>query len=69
MINNNFTYTCLAHTHLHDHLGVGPLSAPYAGLSPFLPSLSSQLPQLDDDYDLSDFDMDEEEGGAEREEL
>ena len=30
--------------------------------------LSLQLPQLEDDYDLSDFDMDEEEE-AKREEL
>ena len=71
MTNNNFTYTCPAHALIlittlgQDHYLP---SLVHAGLSPF-PSLSSQLPQLDDDYDLSDFDMDEEEGGAEREEL
>ena len=70
MTNNNLRMPC-THTHSHNHLRQDHYLPPplvHAGLSPF-PSLSSQLPQLDDDYDLSDFDMDEEEGGGEREEL
>ena len=39
-----------------------------AGLNP-LHLFSLQLPQLDDDYDLTDFDMDEEGEEAKREEL